>query len=61
MAETADGQLDLLPARYAVRRLLKGGDGVETYLAEDRSTGGGLVVVKHVQADRVPLAVRIRL
>ena len=61
MAEAADRREQLLHGRYDVRRLLKGGDGVETYLAEDRAADGALVVVKHAQADRVPLAVRIRL
>ena len=61
MAHAAGGRATLLHERYRPRRLLKGGDGVDTYLAEDLDDNGALVVVKHVQADRVPLAVRLRL
>ncbi|MGH9178264.1 MAG: EAL domain-containing protein [Acidimicrobiales bacterium] len=61
MARTASGDNLLLGARYHCHRLLKGGDGVDTYLADDLLAGGGPVVVKHVLADQVPLAVRMRL
>ncbi|MGQ0520509.1 MAG: EAL domain-containing protein [Actinomycetota bacterium] len=60
MAQTA-GARTLVHPRYRECRLLKGGDGVETYLARDLASDGALVVVKHVRADQVPLAVRLRL
>ena len=57
---TADGSGVVLHDRYRCTDLLKGGDGVDTYLAEDLRDGA-TVVVKLVHAERVPLAVRLRL
>ncbi|MGH9283541.1 MAG: protein kinase domain-containing protein, partial [Acidimicrobiales bacterium] len=61
MGRTASAEGLVLDARYRLTRLLKGGSGVDTYLAEDLESDRALVVVKHVRSDQVPLAVRIRL
>ena len=57
---TGDWSGVVLRDRYRCTDLLKGGDGVETYLGEDLTTGAA-VVVKLVESGRVPLAVRLRL
>jgi HPt (histidine-containing phosphotransfer) domain-containing protein len=51
----------LLHGRYNCCRLLKGGHGVETYLAEDLEADGAPVVVKLLHIDMVAPAVLIRL
>ena len=61
MTQVARGETAPLHPRFRCFRALKGGHGVDTYLAEDLDADRDLVVVKHVRADRVPLAVRIRL
>jgi diguanylate cyclase (GGDEF)-like protein/PAS domain S-box-containing protein len=48
-----------LPRRYVIRRSLKSGNGVETLLAEDTSTGLD-VVVKSIDPGFVPAAARLR-
>ncbi len=51
----------ILDGRYHCSRLLKGGHGVETYLATDSEANDALVVVKLLHIDTVAPAVRIRL
>src|SRR5580704_6164519 len=51
----------ILDGRYHCSRLLKGGHGVETYLATDSEQDDALVVVKLLHIDTVAPAVRIRL
>ncbi|MGH9154975.1 MAG: serine/threonine-protein kinase [Acidimicrobiales bacterium] len=51
----------LLNGRFQCSRLLKGGRGVDTYLAEDLQAGGAPVVVKLLHADEVAPAMYIRL
>ena len=50
----------LLAGRYECLQMLKSGNGVETYLANDLETATQ-VVVKVLLADQVAPAVRIRL
>ena len=51
----------ILDGRYRCSRLLKGGHGVETYLATDSHDNDAQVVVKLLHIDTVAPAVRIRL
>ncbi|MGI8427495.1 MAG: serine/threonine protein kinase [Actinomycetota bacterium] len=51
----------LVKGRYDCHRLIKGGPGVETYLARDLERSGQPVVVKLLQTDKVAPAVRVRL
>ena len=51
----------LLQDRYECSRLLKEGQGAETYLATDLKAAGAPVVVKLLRADRVTPATRVRL
>lgn len=51
----------LLGGRYQCSRLIKSGQGAETYLGQDRASGGAQVIVKLVRVDEVSPEVVLRL